>query len=265
MAMEAKIVGKVQLSKQETAAFDLINSQPEEERGLLAGLLEAQRGRNQRFYEFLVKLRRLEVEYETEYAPFYQQRYEILQGKPTFWLKVLLNNAICAQFITEKDKEVLTFVTDIRTIEAPESDDYKVQFLFQGCPHFDSPNFTLTKSFLHDEEQVLAHATGTKIPWKKGKDPTKEQRRINTNRKLLMLETPVDSFFHFFADSTVEGNTALGRKETDETLGLELRDEIVPFAVLYYLGTRRRDIDEAEASDNHVEEQAEGITEEAKE
>lgn len=262
---EAKIVGKLQLSKQEAAAFDLISSQPEDERGLLTGLLEAQQGRNQRFYEFLVELRRLELKYEDEYAPFYQQRYELLQGKPAFWLKVLTNNAMSEQFISEKDKEVLAFVTDIRTIESPESDDYRVEFIFQGCPHFDSPNLTLTKSFLHDEDQVLAQATGTKIPWKKGKDPSKEQRRIITNRKTQIREIPVDSFFHFFADSAEEGNTVLGRKETDEELGVELRDEIVPFAVLYYLGTRKRAIDEAEASDHHREEQLEGVTEEAKE
>lgn len=241
-----KIVGKLQLSKQETAAFDQINLEPEEDRGLLLALLEAQKGRNQHFYDFLVQLRHLELQYEELYTPFYQQRCELLQRKPAFWLRVLGNNAMCAQFLSERDREVLFFLTDVRTVESPESDDYRVEFVFRDCPHFESPNLTLTKSFLHDEDQVLAQTIGTKIPWKKGKDPTKSQRHIITNRRKQVLESQTDSFFHFFADSAVQTSTGLSGKDTDEDLGVELRDEVVPFAVLYYLGTRKRELEDCE-------------------
>ena len=256
-----KIVGKVQLSQQEAAALDQISLEPEQDRGLLLALLETQKGRNQQFYQFLVQLRHLELQYEELYAPFYQQRGELLQGKPAFWLRVLSNNGFCEQFLYEKDREVLVYLKDIRTVDSPESDDYRVEFLFQDCPFFDSPNLTLVKSFLHDEEQVLAQAPGTKIPWKKGKDPTKEQKSIITKGRKQVIETQNESFFHFFDDSAAETSTFLGKKDTDEELGVELRDEIVPFAVLYYLGTRKRAI----GSEMHREELSGEPAEESKE
>lgn len=91
------------------------------------------------------ELRALENKYETLYTPMYSQRSELVKQVPGFWLKVLKDNRMTATFIYEQDEPLLKSLLDIKCIEDPNSEKFKLEFEF--APNDFMENRILTKEF----------------------------------------------------------------------------------------------------------------------
>lgn len=239
-------------------------------------LLALQRQRDQLFHEYLAEIRALELRFHDKYQPLYEQRKATLaqhsQGEG-FWLKTLQGNMMVKGYIFEKDEELLRFLVDIRCVEYSNNDDFSLEFLFAENPYISDS--VLTKKFIHDVDTDLIKAEGCEIHWK-GENFTEKKIKKKKSKKgktqTIVKTVPNPSFFTFFATKTEddhecedeecddEGDMHLNMLEDDEDLGVEIRDEIIPNALLFFLGVRQSEDDmegmeiEEEDSDEEGEE-----------
>ena len=105
-------------------------------------------------------------------------------GVPDFWSTALRTHPALAELITDKDAEVLAFLSDVRGEELNvEGDDgdvlegFRLVFTFAPNPFFS--NRELSKLYLlgeQDGDQMLAKIEGTEIKWAPGKDVTTKVR-----------------------------------------------------------------------------------------
>ena len=118
---------------------------------------------------------------------------------------------------------------------------------------------------------VVEKCIGTNIEWTAGSDPTKEKKKKKVKQggkqKTVTTTQPCESFFNFF--ETIEAANIGAKKpsgddsdEDDEEakigelmdhdfdMGNDIKDDIVPLALEYYLGVIEQ---EDEASDSDAE------------
>ncbi|KAA8493730.1 Nucleosome assembly protein 1,2 [Porphyridium purpureum] len=188
-----------------------------------------------------------------------------------FWLRTLLNCPTVADNITDKDEEVLKYLTCIRkkddalesSEQSPVADgSFTLFFDFKENPFF--KNTSLSKSYIMDNEQwsdTLSGVKGTKIEWKEGKNVTvKVVRKTikgkgkNNSRTISKLE-PCDSFFNFFQPPQTPAPGSLDPEleaqvsdllEADFEVGDLIGSEIVPNAIRWFLGEAKEDSEEDE-------------------
>lgn len=220
-----------------------------------SALLDIQKQRDQLFHEYLAEIRALELRYHDRYQPLYTQRKDtLLEHKQLegFWLKTLEGNMMVKGYIFEKDEELLRYLVDIRCIEHPENDDFTLEFTFAENPYISDT--VLTKRFIHDIDTDLVKAEGCEIHWK-GDNFTEKKIKKKKSKKgktqTIIKTVPNPSFFTFFVTKTDDDHDCdedeqdedaemhLNLMEDDEDLGVEIRDEIIPNAVLFYLGVRQ--------------------------
>lgn len=116
-----------------------------------------------------------EKEEEEEDAPADEKEAEPTSGIPEFWLSAIKNQQNLAEMITDRDEEVLRYLSDIR-MEYLDRPGFKLIFEFKENEFF--TNKTISKTYFYQDESgyggdfIYDHAEGDKIDWKAGKDVT---------------------------------------------------------------------------------------------
>jgi len=178
-----------------------------------------------------------------------------------FWLKALLNCDILQSEIKEKDEDALKHVTSITYVPEESSNNFTVTFNFEKNDFF--TNDTLTKKFFINEDDEVEKTEGTTITWKEGKNLTvktikKTQKNKKTNAKRTVTkEVPDESFFNFFKDGEDAETGSKGSKDEDDEfggpeekiqidqdIGRTLVEEVIPYAIEYFLGVKQGEEDE---------------------
>ena len=188
---------------------------------------------------------------------------EEISGVPNFWLTALENLSTVSETITERDSEVLQYLSDIR-MEYLQTPGFELIFEFNQNPYLS--NQLLTKTYHYQAELgysgdfVYDHADGCEINWKsKEYNVTinierRKQRNKNTKQtRTIEKLTPSESFFNFFdppkpptADSDAEADSEdeendedadlEERLELDYQLGEEIKDRLIPRAIDWFTG-----------------------------
>ena len=244
------------LKVQENAAAEAIEKLAGPAKDCSIALLDLQRQRDDLFHSYLAEIRALELRYQGLYGPLYTQRkatlvqHNQLEG---FWLKAMKGNMMVKGYIFEKDEELLKHLVDIRCVEEPQNDDFTLEFEFSENPHISDT--VLSKRFVHDVDTDLEKAVGCEIHWK-GENFTEKKIKKKKSKKgktqMIVKTVPNPSFFSFFVTRTAdeeddeeemddEEEFHMNMMEDDEDLGVEIRDEIIPNALLFFLGVRQTD------------------------
>ena len=184
-----------------------------------------------------------------------------VKGVSGFWLRAMLAHSNLQREITEKDRPILAYLQDIRLALHEKGFGYTLTFVFEPNQYFAGNE--LTKTFVMSKPQVLEKCVGTPIEWAAGSDPTHEKKKKKVKKqgkaKTVTTTVKVDSFFNFF--DTVEAKD-LDKPEGDEDddeesdpgeqmdhdmdVGNDIKDDIVPLALEYYLGVIEKDDDDAD-------------------
>jgi len=209
-----------------------------------------------------------------------------IKGVPEFWLTALKHHEDFGAMITDADEGALKHLTDIRVGPAPEhsSDSFKIDFHFSDNEFFD--NKVISKTYIlkenpADGEVMYDHVDSTTINWKPNKNltvkkVTKQQKKKGGKAgrggkrnkggpaQTITVEEPTESFFYFFNPESAYAlygggmddqeeeefdDGGLGEfLELDYELGLELREKLIPHAVIFYTGENimMDDMDEEE-------------------
>jgi nucleosome assembly protein 1-like 1 len=186
-------------------------------------------------------------------------------------------------YITEKDAEVLKFLTNIEAesmVKDEQLQGFKLNFIFAANPFFSQTVLEKSYFMLPDNDGVLEKAEGTKIEWSAGKDVTvklmkkKAKKGSKPSAKPEMKTEKVDSFFNFFDppkipeeeddidDEAMEELQAT--VEGDYELGAVIREKLVPDAAAWYTGEAAEDEDMM-GYDYGEDEEFEGEDDEAEE
>lgn len=189
-------------------------------------------------------------------------------GVCNFWLKAMCNNMSISQQITEKDRPILEYLSDITLDLHEEGYGFELGFHFPKNPYF--KNALLKKSFPMKEENQVDKAEGTVIEWTPGSDVTKQKKKKGKGKNKKTVVVKAQSFFNFF--ETVERSEKDGGDDEDEEesadgdmqleddldLGTTIKDDLVPLALEYYLNVipqeEANSDDDDEDSDDSEEE-----------
>ncbi|KAK0414711.1 hypothetical protein QR680_011580 [Steinernema hermaphroditum] len=161
-------------------------------------------------------------------------------GIPDFWLNVFKGSASFVDMIQEHDEPILKHLVDLTyTVEvSPQA----FTLIFKFAP--DNGYFTNTEitkryeiSTAVDEKEPFMYAgpywvsiTGTNIDWLPGKNVTKDA-----------AGEVQESVFNFFGvsgkkEDCADDDEVEAQLDMDYEIGMTIRDEIIPRAVLYYTG-----------------------------
>ncbi|EDO18123.1 hypothetical protein Kpol_1031p27 [Vanderwaltozyma polyspora DSM 70294] len=192
------------------------------------------------------------------------------EGVPSFWLTALENLPVVSDTITDRDAEVLEYLTDV-----------KLEYCTSGKPGFklifefddkENPFFTnkeLVKTYYYQSELgysgdfIYDHAEGNEIKWvdnesnvtvsvEMRKQRNKSTKQVRTIEKI----TPIESFFNFFdppkIDETHQHSAECegGEEEEEEeyedleqrlaldySIGEQIKDKLIPRAVDWFTGS----------------------------
>ena len=174
-------------------------------------------------------------------------------GIPNFWYKCIEN---CQDImLNDKDKPVLKCLKEIKCI-SKENGNFTLEFHFEPNDYF--KNIVLKREFILDEEFDIKEIKSDEIFWKNDQvNPTIElQTKKMKNKRTKYVKTvtkkvKVPSFFSSFKnfkkgdkkkdeeseddDEEDEGEDKL-TIEDEYDLGLQIKEEIIPYAIEYYLG-----------------------------
>lgn len=229
---------------------------------------------------------------EAEEAEEEEEDSADIQGVPNFWLTALENLTPVSETITDRDSEILEYLTNVK-MEYLETPGFKLIFEFAENPFFD--NKKLTKTYHYQAELgysgdfVYDHADGCIINWaNKESNVTinieRRKQRNKTTKQTRTIEklTPCESFFNFFdppkppkIDETEKENDdeeeedeedeededdLAARLELDYQLGEEIKDRLIPRAIDWFTGDAvgfgfPEDFEEEEEFDSEVDEE----------
>ena len=176
------------------------------------------------------------------------------KGIPEFWYKCLEN---CQDImINEKDKNILKKLKLIKCTPE-ENGNFTLEFFFEPNDYF--TNEVLKREFILDEDYDIKEIKSDEIKWKSDEvNPTIEikQKKVK-NKRTKQIETvqkkeKIPSFFSSFRnfvkkegdkgknedkdedDDEEEGDEMTIEDEYDQAL--QFKEEIIPYAIEYYLG-----------------------------
>jgi len=167
--------------------------------------------------------------------------------------------------VTEKDRPILAYLDDIKLELHEDGFGYSLTFGFEENSYFSGTE--LKKTFVMTKPNVVEKCVGTGIEWAAGCDPTKEKKKKKVKQggknKTVTTQVKCDSFFNFFetveaadmdkkkapenSDDDDEENKLGEQMDHDFDLGNDIKDDIVPLALEYYLGVIEKE--EPEDSD----------------
>merc|ERR1712029_861281 len=187
---------------------------------------------------------------------------EKVKGIPDFWLTVFqnANDTVLHGTVEQIDEPILKSLQDV-TVTLPESNTgFSLNFHFAPNDYFS--NSVLTKEYElrndYDKEDPLDYdgpevvkAKGCQIDWKPGKNPgikiitkkIKPKGKGKGGPKLVKKEEKRETFFDFFKPpdmpekkETEEETEALELLNEDFDIGLNIKEKLIPKAVLYFTG-----------------------------
>jgi len=201
-----------------------------------------------------------------------------VKGVSSFWLRAMLAHSTLCQEISEKDRPILAYLDDIKLDLHEQGYGYTLTFNFEANSYFAGTE--LKKTFCMTKPNVVEKCVGTAIEWAAGCDPTKEKKKkkVKQNGKQKTVTTTVkcESFFNFFETVEAadlgskkpseaedsdddEGNKIGEQMDHDFDMGNDIKDDIVPLALEYYLGVIEKeepeDDDEDDDGDDSDEDQ----------
>ena len=176
------------------------------------------------------------------------------KGIPEFWYKCLEN---CQDImINEKDKNILKKLKLIKCTPE-ENGNFTLEFYFEPNDYFE--NEVLKREFILDEDYDIKEIKSDEIKWKSDEvNPTIEikQKKVKNKRtkqiKTVQKKEKIPSFFSSFKnmvkkdgdkakdaekdddDDDEEGDEMTIEEEYDQAL--QFKEEIIPYAIEYYLG-----------------------------
>jgi nucleosome assembly protein 1-like 1 len=197
------------------------------------------------------------------------------KGIPEFWYKCLEN---CQDImINEKDKNILKKLKLIKCTPE-ENGNFSLEFFFEPNDYF--TNEVLKREFILDEDYDIKEIKSDEIQWKSDDvNPTIEikSKKIRNKRtkqiKTVQKKEKIPSFFSSFRNM-VKKDDDKGKKEDkdddedeeapDEMTiedeydqALQFKEEIIPYAIEYYLGIADDEDDLGGEEDEEDEEEEE--------
>ena len=193
------------------------------------------------------------------------------KGIPEFWSKVILNNQDI--MVNDKDKEILKKLKLIKCTPE-ENGNFSLEFFFEPNDYFS--NEVLKREFILDEDYDIKEIKSDEINWKSDEvNPTIEikQKKVKNKRtnkvKTITKKEKVPSFFSSFKHfEKKEGENKEDKDEEDEDeegddltiedeydLALQFKEEIIPYAIEYYLGIAGDEDDLGEEDEEDEEEE----------
>ena len=194
------------------------------------------------------------------------------KGIPEFWYKVLLNNQDI--MLNERDKEVLKKLKLIKCTPE-ENGNFSLEFFFEPNDYF--TNEVLKREFILDEDCDIKEIKSDEIQWKSDAMNTTieiKQKKVKNKRtkqvKTITKKEKIPSFFSSFKHfEKKEGENKEEKDEEDEDeegeeltiddeydMALQYKEEIIPYAIEYYLGIADdgEDLPEEDEEDEDEEE-----------
>ena len=192
------------------------------------------------------------------------------KGIPEFWSKVILNNQDI--MVNDKDKEILKKLKLIKCTPE-ENGNFSLEFFFEPNDYFS--NEVLKREFILDEDYDIKEIKSDEIDWKSDEmNPTIEikQKKVKNKRtnkvKTITKKEKVPSFFSSFRHFEKKEGENKEKEEEDEDeegdeltiedeydLALQFKEEIVPYAIEYYLGIAGDEDDLGEEDEEDEEEE----------
>ena len=194
------------------------------------------------------------------------------KGIPEFWYKVILNNQDI--MVNEKDKNVLKKLKLIKCTPE-ENGNFSLEFFFEPNDYF--TNEVLKREFILDEDCDIKEIKSDEIQWKSDAMNTTieiKQKKVKNKRtkqvKTITKKEKIPSFFSSFKHfEKKEGENKEEKDEEDEDeegeeltiddeydMALQYKEEIIPYAIEYYLGIADdgEDLPEEDEEDEEEEE-----------
>ena len=194
------------------------------------------------------------------------------KGIPEFWYKVLLNNQDI--MLNERDKDVLKKLKLIKCTPE-ENGNFSLEFFFEPNDYF--TNEVLKREFILDEDCDIKEIKSDEIQWKSEAMNTTieiKQKKVKNKRtkqvKTITKKEKIPSFFSSFKHfEKKEGENKEEKDEEDEDeegeeltiddeydMALQYKEEIIPYAIEYYLGIADdgEDLPEEDEEDEEEEE-----------
>ena len=184
------------------------------------------------------------------------------KGIPYFWREALSNHFDIGQHITNKDKDVLAYLTNITTefVDNNPLLGFKLSFFFSENKYLKEKVLTKTclwKQERKGDQEEIEKLVGSKITWTlPSLNPTvvckekKQRHKSGKGVRIVKIEEKIDSFFNFFnpielsPDGEPIGENAKGLDDddiqhlisTDETITLAIQQELIHRPVFFYTG-----------------------------
>jgi nucleosome assembly protein 1-like 1 len=197
------------------------------------------------------------------------------KGIPEFWYKCLEN---CQDImINDKDKNILKKLKLIKCTPE-ENGNFALEFFFEPNDYF--TNEVLKREFILDEDYDIKEIKSDEIQWKSDEvNPTIEikQKKVKNKRtkqiKTVQKKEKIPSFFSSFRnfvkkegdkpkdddkdedDDEDEGDEMTIEDEYDQAL--QFKEEIIPYAIEYYLGIADDEEDDLGGEEDEEEEEEE--------
>ena len=207
---------------------------------------------------------------------------DVPPGIPDFWVTALSNHPELEERITDKDREVLSYLTDIRSenlVDADTGEDtgFELTFSFKENPFLTDSQLTVQFHMTEDHGYLqVRDITGCDVHWRPDKDVTVKKMRKKPkpgakNKGPQTKLEPVDSFFRWFTDAP-EVPENFGEEEEDEEedvdldevrdaveahlrIGEVLHEDIIPNAVKWFTGEALLEMQEEEDDEDDDEEE----------
>lgn len=232
------------LKEQERDAETKVQEQGEALRPLYQKLLDNQRTRNSIYVAYMAELRAINLRYEANYFEHFNRRTDLAAQVDDFWLTVLKNNPVTGDTIVPKDEPLLRHLKNITYTEANHGRYTELVFEFSENPYIVETR--LVKPFEIDSSEEVQSKEGTKVTWK-AEDFTMQELKTKKKKKgkpvrIITKLVPCESFFNLFKSSEdVEGSESEeeGFDDDDIEICLEIKDEIIPYAFLWYTKARK--------------------------
>ena len=196
------------------------------------------------------------------------------KGVPDFWYKCLEN---CQDImINDKDKDILKKLKLIKCTPE-ENGNFTLEFFFEPNDYF--TNEVLKREYILDEDYDIKEIKSDEVNWKSDEvNPTIEikQKKVKNKRtkqiKTVQKKEKIPSFFSSFKNFVKKDDKAKDEEKDDNEdedegdemtiedeydQALQFKEEIIPYAIEYYLGIADDEDDVGEEDDEEDEEEEE--------
>ncbi len=187
-------------------------------------------------------------------------------GIPGFWLNVMKHSTMVCSLLLKKDENLLRQLVDVEYIPQDGKPDFVLKFHFN--PNDYMTNTVLTKRYIMEDYDKVKQVESTKIKWREGKNLTKKEKTSKKGKKNSDFEEDgEESFFRFFDskepwagnpdedDLDSDDEMKLDKLEEDFDIAVEIKSELIPNALEYYLNIVEEDPIESEEEDDQEQEQ----------